>query len=578
MAGPVGDRLLTEPSLAPAHASLGRRLGPTARGWLVFAGFLAASFLVYALPVAGSFGHRYLGVGFGDARLYTWDLGWWPHAIAAGLNPLHPTVIWYPSGANMAWVTGLPGPAILAWPITAEFGAVTSLNVLLTAAPALASWAAYLLCKEATGRFWPAVAGGAIFGFSTYMTGQMHGHVNLVLIFPVPLAVYLTVRYVRGELTARAYVLLTALCLVLLFFTTTEVFATFALFSLVAFAGTYVCCPTIRPRLRKAAAGIAVAGFLFAAVAAPYLWYAAHGIPAQPVRGVGYASIDALGWVLPRQDMLFGGKTFLSVTHWFIAKAEEDGSYLPPTLLLVLVLALIRGRRERTTWLLYGFAAVAALLAMGANLRVRGRVVFTAMPWGPVNRLPVIGNALPQRFTMFVWLAVALIVARWLAIGRSKLGASLSWLAVALSLLLVFPQVRTPQMHQRARTPGFFLNGVWQRSIAKGSTILIVHGGGPGFQGQEMLWQQMAGYGFNMPQAYTGPVPTVFAVDPVSDSLLAGAPTGIRASALRTWLKGHGVTHVVVVTPDRSLWASLLHAATGSDPRATGGAWVYTVT
>ena len=215
-------------------------LGPVGRGWLVFAGFLLASFLTYALPILGTFGSHYLGLGGSDARLYTWVLGWWPHAITSGLNPMHPTVVWAPTGVNMAWVTGMPGPSLVAWPVTALFGPVVALNVLLVLAPALASWAAYLLCKEVTQRFWPAVGGGLVFGFSTYMAAQMRGHLNLVLIFPVPLAVYLTVRFVRGGISRRAYTLLTALCFVLLLSTTTEVFATFAMFGALAFAGAYV--------------------------------------------------------------------------------------------------------------------------------------------------------------------------------------------------------------------------------------------------------------------------------------------------------------------------------------------------
>ena len=567
-----------EPDPGQRRARERRTLGPTGRGWLVFAGFLLASVLAFGLPVVTTFAHRYVGQGGSDARLYTWVLGWWPHAITNGINPFHPTVVWAPTGVNMAWVTGLPGPSLVAWPITALFGPVVSLNVLLLLSPALASWAAYLLCKEVTQRFWPSVAGGMIFGFSTYMVAQMRGHLNLVLIFPVPLAVYLTVRFVRGGISWLAYLLLLAICFVTLFSTTTEVFATFAMFGVLAFAGAYIFGPKIRPQLNRALPAILLAGLLMAAVMAPYLWYASHGVPTAPVRGLGGSSIDALGWLIPRQIMAFGGTAFLKTTQHFIANPSEDGSYLPPFLLLILVLALIRGRRDRTTWLLYGFLGIAAVLAMGGDLRVHGHVVFSGMPWGLVSKLPLIGNALPQRFTMFVWLAVAVIVARWLSEPRSDGRAWLAWMAVALSLVLVFPDVWETKMHRPASAPAFFQDDQWQKIVPKGSTILIVKQPGREFVGQDMLWQEIAHYGFRMPQGYTGPEPEEFANDPVWTSLRGGALFGVTSTALRAWLKDHNVTHVVVALPSLLQWGSLLHAATGSQPVTAGGVWVYTVT
>src|SRR5207253_473088 len=95
---------------------------------------------------------------------------------------------------NLAWVTALPGPSLLLAPVTLAFGPIVSSNLLALAAPALAAWAAYLLCHHLTGRFWPSIAGGFVFGFSSYEMAQMRGHLNLLLTFPIPLAVLLVVR------------------------------------------------------------------------------------------------------------------------------------------------------------------------------------------------------------------------------------------------------------------------------------------------------------------------------------------------------------------------------------------------
>ena len=113
--------------------------------------------------------------------------------------------------------------------------------------------------------------------------------------------------------------------------------------------------------------------------------------------------------------------------------------------------------------------------------------------------------------------------------------------------------------------------------MPKGSTILIVKQPGRDFIGQEMLWQEMADYGFRMPQGYTGPEPPEFAHDPVWSSLRTGALFGVTSTGLHAWLKDHDVTHVVVVLPSLLQWGPLLRAATGSSPVSTGGVWVYTV-
>ena len=165
----------------------------------------------------------------------------------------------------MAWVTGLPGPALAMTPVTALFGPVASSNILALLAPALAGWAAYLLCREVTGRWWAAFAGGWLFAFSTYMDAQMRGHMNLFLVFPVPLAAYLTLRYAKGGLSSRAFVLLLGGTLVAQFSISTEVFASMTMFAAIALAGAFLFAPTARDALRHTVPWIGLA-YLLAAI------------------------------------------------------------------------------------------------------------------------------------------------------------------------------------------------------------------------------------------------------------------------------------------------------------------------
>src|SRR5918911_2708002 len=98
---------------------------------------------------------------------------WMTYAIGHGTDPLFSDLVWAPDGANLAWVTSLPGPALVMSPITAVFGPVAAVNVLTILAPALAGWAAFLLLREVTARTAPAIVGAAVFGLSTYVGQHM---------------------------------------------------------------------------------------------------------------------------------------------------------------------------------------------------------------------------------------------------------------------------------------------------------------------------------------------------------------------------------------------------------------------
>jgi hypothetical protein len=238
-----------EPELTETPARLTRaavRLEsqrPSVRALLAFLSYLLLSLALWSRGVITHLSTRYVGVGKEDAKLYVWTLAWWPYAIRHGLNPLHSPLVWAPAGVNMAWISGMPGPALVLAPVTMAANAVASLNVLLLLAPPLAAWASYLLCGRLAHSLWPAVAGGFVFGFSTYEVAQMHGHANLVLVFPVALAAYLVVRRLEGSLGRLAFVALLTLVLAAEFSISTEVFLTMTLFGGLTLAGAYVFGP-----------------------------------------------------------------------------------------------------------------------------------------------------------------------------------------------------------------------------------------------------------------------------------------------------------------------------------------------
>jgi hypothetical protein len=177
--------------------------------------------VVYAGAALALFGGPLLHGGnqcvcFGaDESIPLWGFEWFPYAIAHGLNPFYTHLIYIPKGFDVAQATTMPGAALLLAPITFMAGPLTAYNTAVIASPALSAFFAFLLCRRLTGRFWPALFGGWVFGFSTYMLGQMIAHLHLTFVFLVPMLIHVTLRRFAGELSRRAFLALLTLVLAL---------------------------------------------------------------------------------------------------------------------------------------------------------------------------------------------------------------------------------------------------------------------------------------------------------------------------------------------------------------------------
>ena len=170
-----------------------------------------------------------------DPNFYVWCLRWWPYAVVHGLNPLYTHQIGAPAGQSLAWVTTIPPLALLAAPITLASGPVVTFNLLSAIAPAVSAWAAFVLCRRLTGRFWAALVGGAVFGFSAFeMNHSAAGQLNLTYSLLLPILAYLVVVWWQGSISGRAFVFLAALMMATQFYLFLETFADLTAFLVVA--------------------------------------------------------------------------------------------------------------------------------------------------------------------------------------------------------------------------------------------------------------------------------------------------------------------------------------------------------
>jgi hypothetical protein len=509
---------------------------PVWQGLAAYVVYQALAVWRWVLPILPAFGREHIGTATQDANFYQWSLSWTPWAISHGQNPLHAGAVFAPSGVNLAWNAFIPGPAFVTWPVTAAFGPLASLNLLLAVAPALAAWATYLLCVRLTGAFWPSLVGGLLFGFTAYMATNMNGYPNLVLIFPVPLLAYLVVRRIEGSIGRVAFVVWSVVLLIALFSISTELFGTAAALGAIAFGAAVLLAGDLRRRLLETGALILLAGMITAAVLAPYVAAVVVHSPAAPVRTPELARADPRAFVIPPPVTAIGAREVADpVTDSPRGNGER---YLGIGAVAILVGFAITERRRRGTWALVGSVVVIGALALGPVVTIGGN----ARSWLPgllVADAPFLSSAAPPRLTAYALLVVAVIASLWLARAHGR-WAWVRWAIVVVAIVGAFPAgLGHPSQED---VPLMSSGGV--RDVLRADEIVYAI---PFVKGDEMRWQAASGFWFRLAEGDIGPLPAALDTGPLAGGLhvrtISYLPT---PSEFRSWIDARGVTAVVL--------------------------------
>ena len=234
--------------------------------------YLGVSLLSFGPRVLPHLSSRVVGDG-PDTQIFVWSFAWWPHAIAHGENPFYTHAIFVPGGYNLTWATSVPGLALAFAPLTWAFGPVASLNLAAILMPALDAFAAFLLCRHVTRSTWASLAGGYLFGFSSYVLAGTLDHIHTTAVFLVPLATLLGLRFLEGSLDGHAFGLRFGALVVGQLLISTEILFTLTL----ALAGALVLALLVSPgslaRVRELVAPLLLSYASAAIVDAPFLYY-----------------------------------------------------------------------------------------------------------------------------------------------------------------------------------------------------------------------------------------------------------------------------------------------------------------
>ena len=203
-----------------------------------------------------------------------------------------------------------PASSLLFTPFTALFGPDVSYNVAALLAPAVSAWTAYLLCRHLTRSLWASLVGGYLFGFSSYILGQLQGHLHMTAVFLLPLIALASVRYLQGELAGRGFAWRLGVLFGLQFWLSTELLVTAALVLALALGARLLAPPGTRERLRAAAGRFSPQSESPWLVAAPLLVYAVTGFQSQSINPPAIFDGDLANFLIPTHFIWAGGSCF----------------------------------------------------------------------------------------------------------------------------------------------------------------------------------------------------------------------------------------------------------------------------
>jgi len=507
-----------------------------------------------------------------DPTANMWSLAWWPYALLHGLNPLVTNALFVPDRINLAATspTLCPLAGIVGAPITIAFGPIVSYNLLMLASPVLAAFFAFLLCRYITQNFAASLFGGYVFGFSTYILGHMEGHLQLVLIFPIPAGVHLALRLLDERISERRFIVLMALTLAALFLTSGELTLTFVALGAVALAVAFALAPTARDRIIRSVRPILIAGAVAAIVTSPVIYYELHGTVRFASNIGDFDASDVLGFLVPTDLVRLGYKHFDALARAF----NLSGSDAEAVTYVGLPLALIVARYTITRWgristrILFAMLAVVVVLLLGSHLHIAGYSTIP-LPWKLLDQ-SLLHDVIPLRLAVYMFLIVGVIGAMWLGQPRAGGWGVAKWAVAAASIAFLLPNVSGGLWRGWEFNPAFFTTHQYRRVLTRGENVLILPFGQ---LDASMLWQADTDMWFRLAGGYINPqYPRDYEKDPLFPALIHEAKP--NPQALRSFLARRHVGAVIVdpETPER--WPEAL-AALGLKRRSLGGVWFY---
>ena len=553
-----------EPEAASRATLRGRLASPVLQGGIALLIYLVIWLSTAFRPILSHASQMLLEQKSQDPNLNVWILGWWPYAIGHGLNPLYTHQILAPAGSSLAWVTTIPPLALLAAPLTLAAGPVVSLNLLAAVGPPLSAWAAFLLCRRLTGKFWAGLAGGAVFGFSAYETSHAaYGQLNLTYTLLLPILGYIVVVWWERRISTRTFVILAAATLTVQFYLFLEVFADLTGVLVISLAIALALAGQAgRPMIVRLGKSIGLAYVVAIVLALPYMLYMLSTKEPRPTPASG---ADLASLLIPRPGRTFG-------ITWLAHAANGPNKlsaacYIGIPLLVLLVLLAVTSWQSRLVRFLCCMTVIIVVVSLGPSLVLEGRGR-ARLPWAGIFHLPLVRNAIPLRLMVFAYLVLAVATAVWLA-GPAKRVRWARWPLAVLVILSVLLDAAPVKVKRFDEVPTFITAAQYRSQLSPGETVVVVSTVG----NAGMLWSAQSDFYLRIAGGYINEGINHGTDLPRPVAALA-YPTPARVARFEAYVKRDHLGAILLNRSDEPGWVGIF-SKLGLVGRTTGGVVVY---
>lgn len=480
-----------------------------------------------------------------DTQLIIWCLHWWPFALSHHINPFITKYIWFSKGFNLTWATSIPTLSLVMVPISLFSNSVVSFNTLTLAAPALSALTCFYLVYFITKNYFGSLFAGYIYGFSTYETTQMEGHASLYVTCLIPLLILVFMLRFHGKLSRVVFIVLSTILLVLQFGISNEILASFMMFTVFALILLYLFSDKkIRKLLLTTSIEFYGSFLISLVILAPYLYYIAVGIHTVPkvINSPLAFSTDLLNYFIPTPLTYYGSSLASTIPYHFTANFSEEGSYIGIPFLLILLYFAIRYWRKAYVKALVGILLLVMTLSLGQRLHVDGTIHNKAiLPWSIATHIPLLKSALPIRFSMYIFLVIAIIIGLFLSYKTTTVKTLLKFAVVLLAIVSLAPRISVFRWQQLS-VPKVFNAKFVGDYIPKGSNIIVLP---YGYYGNSMYYQYASGMWFTQSGGYIGFTPTDESNNQVVATLFTGVVEHNFDQQLTNFCKQNNVAEII---------------------------------
>jgi hypothetical protein len=390
-----------------------------------------------------------------------------------------------------------------------------------------------------------AFLGGYVFGYSSYVMGQLIGHPNLDFVCLIPLAILFFVMHVKNDINRYYFIITMALIIFLEAGISTEVLATATLFGFISIIVFFVFCRSLRKNIFISSLDLSLSYIAATILLAPFLYFLIKGFSGVPkiINSPTVYSSDLLNYAIPTQITRIGRSIFSNIASRFTGNYVEEGAYIGLPLLLLTAFAF-RGyvaARKRTGLALLTIFIIIITFSLGPSLHINGVNTHIRLPWTFFTHVPLIRGALPTRFTNYASLIVAIAIGFWLSTERAT---KKKYIAALAAIIFIIPNVSMYNWGHQS-VPRIFT----KHDILNKKNVIVLPFG---YTGPSMFWQLESGMKFNLVGGYVGFAPLPFRKMQVTSDLFSGIPGKSFPDLFKAYCTQFNVKYVVICsgTPD----------------------------